>query len=78
MIEEEEERDYFRKTALELIEEESQAKKLRKKKEKEKEEEELNEEVSGKCEDEADGLVDKEKREDNGRKEEGASDNSPL
>ena len=64
MIKEEEGRGYFWKIVSELIEEESEAKKLRKKKEKEKEEEGLNEEKSEKWEDEADGLVDKEKRED--------------
>ena len=69
MIKEEDGRAYFRKTVSELIEEESEAKNLRKKKEKEKEKEKLNEEKSGKCEDEADGLVDKEKREDKEGKE---------
>ena len=63
---------------MELIEEKNQAQKVRRKKEKEKEEEELNEEESGKWEDEADEMVDKEKREDKEGKEEGASDNSPL
>ena len=78
MIKKEQERGYFRKTVSKLIEGESESKKLIKKKEKEKEEEYLKEEKSGKCEDEADGLVDKEKREDKEGKEEGASDNSPL
>ena len=63
---------------MELIEEKIQTKNLRKKKEKEKKEKDLNEEESGKCEDEADGMVDNEKREDKEEKEEGASDNSPL
>ena len=78
MIKKEQERGYFRKTVLKLIEGESESKKLIKKKEKEKEEEYLKDEKSGKCEDEADGLVDKENREDKEGKEEGASDNSPL
>ena len=58
---------------MELIEEKSQAKKLRRKKDKEKEEEELKEEKG-----EADGMVDKEMREEKEGTEEGASDNSLL
>ena len=51
---------------------------MRRKKEKEKEEEELKEEESGEGQDEANGMVDKEKREDKEEKEEGASNNLPL
>ena len=53
MIKGEEERGYFRKTVSELIEEESEAKKIMKKMQKEKEEKEANAEKPETCEDEA-------------------------
>ena len=78
MIKEEEERGYFRKTVSEQIEEESESRKLMKEMEKEKEEKDANTKKPGKCEDEDEGSPDKEKKEDKGGKEEGASIDSPL
>ena len=72
MIKEEEERGNFRQTVSELIEETSGERKLMKEIEKEEEEKGANAAA------EAEVSPDKEKKEDKGRKEEGASIDSPL